>query len=379
MTQVRKHADSLRGAAKLLVVATTGITDVVEEMHARLAPPLIDRFVPLAYAPIRGIAELVGASLDLALRQVGPLLGTGHPSAEQSAFLAALNGVVGDYLAESQNPLAITMSASSPQSSESGEIATGKILVLVHGSCMNDLQWNRHGHDHGLALARDLGFTPVYVRYNSGLHISTNGRELAALLEDLVSHWPVPVRDVSLLGHSMGGLVARSACHVAPKDATWRRALRRLVCLGSPHHGSPLERSGNVVDVLLGASSYSAPLARLARIRSAGVTDLRYGSIADEDWQSRDRFVWQRDSRKSVPLPPDVACYAIAGVTKGTLAELVFGDGLVPVESALGRHADPERALAFPPENQWVAPDTAHLDLLSSPAVYDQLRVFFTR
>src|SRR5262249_46991300 len=121
--------------------------------------------------------------------------------------------------------------------------ATGKVLVLVHGSAMSDRQWLRAGLDYGAALEDELGLTPVYLHYNSGLHISTNGRELAELLERLARAWPVPAPEISLLGFSMGGLVARSACYIAETDGlSWRRRLASLVCLGSPHHGAPLER-----------------------------------------------------------------------------------------------------------------------------------------
>ena len=118
---------------------------------------------------------------------------------------------------------------------------------------MNDLQWKRKGHDHGAALARDLAYTPVYLHYNSGLHISTNGRAFAELLEALVRLWPVPLTELVLIGHSMGGLVARSACHYgALARHEWLRRLDKLVFLGTPHHGAPLERGGNWVDMLLG-------------------------------------------------------------------------------------------------------------------------------
>jgi len=377
MAPARNHADTLRGATRLAVVATTGITTVVEEMHTRLSPPGWKLLVPFAYAPIRGIAELVGFGIDRVLRELQPHLGdTTAPTGESAALIAALNGVVGDYLEESRNPLAIVMDARVPD----GAPKSGRLLVLVHGSCMNDLQWHRRGHDHGEALARELGMTPVYIRYNSGRHISTNGRELAELLSRVVAEFPVPVEEISLLGHSMGGLVCRSACQVAEaSNAPWRGKLRRLLCLGSPHHGSYLERGGNIADALLGATSYSAPIGRLARIRSAGVTDLRFGAISDEDWTSRDRFAWNRDAVRHVPLPKDVACFAIAGTTTGVLTAKLASDGLVAVDSALGRHTRVSRAIGFPEENCFVAPDTGHLDLLSRDVVYQQLRTFLAR
>jgi len=175
----------------------------------------------------------------------------------------------------------------------------------------------------------------------------------------------------------MGGLVSRSACHVAEVEGLhWRAKLRRLVFLGTPHHGSPLERGGNWVDVLLDISAYSAPLARLGHIRSAGVTDLRFGNVCDEDWQGRGRFDFSSDTRRALALPKGVACYTIAGTTTNPMAEKLLGDGLVPRDSALGRNAHPDRTLAFPEENQWTSTETGHLDLLNRQAVYDKLRAW---
>lgn len=396
MSSPRKHADDLRGAAKLAVVTTAGVTDVVEEMHRIIAsgPELLARplarparvLTSLVYGSIRGVTNVVGTSLDLALSRLGSVLGESVPSAERDAVVAALNGVLGDYLEETKNPLATAMDLRSGGRvltleanalSQALPDATGKLLVLVHGSSMNDRQWNRLGHDHGVALARDLGFTPVYVRYNSGLHISTNGRALDEQLEALAKAWPVPIDEITLLGHSMGGLVLRSACHVASlENHDWRQKLGRLVCLGTPHHGSPLERGGHVVDTLLAFSAYSAPLARLGQIRSAGVTDLRYGNVLDEDWAEHGRFAQSKDLRRGLPLPAGVACFAVAGTTASSVAQRLLGDGLVPVDSALGRHVRPELTLAFPADHQWIALGTGHIDLLSSEAVYEKLRAW---
>ena len=379
----RRHAADLRAVAKLAVDATTSVTEVVEEMHAVIGsgPAVLGRplarpvgaLTRLVYGHVRNVAGLVGTGVDVVLAQLDAVLGESVPGAERDAVVAALNGVLGDYLEQTGNPLAIPtelrVGGGAPEAATS---ATGKVLVLVHGSSMSDRQWRRAGHDHGAALARDLGVTPVYARYNSGLHISTNGRALAAELEARLGG----AEEITLLGHSMGGLVARSACHAASLASHgWPAKLRRLVCLGSPHHGSPLERWGNVVDVLLGISAYSAPLARLGRVRSAGVTDLRYGNVLDEDWAERGRFALGRDTRHGLPLPEGVACYAVAGTTSKVPGEKLPGDGLVPVDSALGRHARPELTLAFPPEHQHVALGTGHLDLLGE-AVYPTLRAW---
>src|SRR3954463_2038515 len=233
-----KHArnpiDDLRGASQLAIDATRGVTGLVEAMHATIAsgPAILGR--PLAapaqlanrlvYGSIRGVTQLVGGTLDLALALVAPLLGKTTPGPEREATLAAINGVLGDHLSESRNSLALAMQlrhAGEPLELTPAALrgalpdASRTLLVLVHGLCMTDRQWTRHGHDHGAALARELGYTPVYLHYNSGLHISTNGRAFAGLLETLVEEWPAPIADLTIVAHSMGALVSRSACDLA--------------------------------------------------------------------------------------------------------------------------------------------------------------------
>jgi len=339
----------------------------------------------LVYRSIRAVTGLVGGGIDAILGRLVLRFGASPPSAPREALVAALNGVLGDYLADTGNPLAIRLrlrrdGVQLPMErdalAEAIPSCSGKLLVLVHGLCLDDLQWNRLGHDHGAALARDLGCTPVYLNYNTGLHISTNGAELADALERLLRQWPTPVRDFAIVSHSMGGLVARSACHYgAERGHAWPRQLRKLVFLGTPHHGAPMERGGNWIDLLLGVSPFSAPLARLGKIRSAGITDLRYGNLTDEDWQGRDRFA-RGDRRRFVPLPEGVRCYAIAATAarESRLPERKLpGDGLVPVASALGEHPKPELALHIPKSRQWIARGCGHLDLLGSPTVHRRL------
>jgi len=390
----RAHVGDLRGAGRLAIDATLGVTALVEAMHRTIAsgPALLGRplerparrVTATVYGSIRGVTTLVGAGLDLALSQLGPLLapvhGAGARSAEREAIVAALNGVLGDHLAETGNPLAIEMGVRRDGRSVPLERAAlraaypeanGRLLVLVHGSCMNDLQWNRKGHDHGKALARDLGYTPIYLHYNSGLHISTNGRTFAELLERLVAEWPERVEELTIVGHSMGGLVARSACHAGESAGhAWRRQLRRLVCLGSPHHGATLERRGNRLELSLGISRYTAPLATLGRLRSAGITDLRFGNVLDQHWQGRDRFSHHRDSRGALSLPDGVRCYALAASLSPRGVGSLRGDGLVSVASALGRHRKSPLDLGFPEDRQHVAFGAGHFDLLSKAEVY---------
>ena len=386
------RAADLRGAARLATDATTGLTDLVEAVHERIARlpgvPAVEAgraggITGLVYRTVRGVTRLVGGSLEALLDVLQPDLQPGAlpagSSAEREAVLAALNGVLGDYLASTSNPLAIAMALRSEgRAWEPQAAATGRLLVLVHGLCRNDRQWLREGHDHGAALARDAGYTPVYLHYNSGLHVSINGRAFAAQLEQLVQTWPQPLQRMAIVGHSMGGLVARSAVHLATQGGqAWPTRLTDMVFLGTPHHGAPLERAGNWVDVLLGATPYAAPFARLGKVRSAGITDLRHGNLLDEDWVGRDRFALSRDRRQFVPLPAGVQCSTVAaslGLQAGAHRERLLGDGLVPLSSALGQHADAARALAFAPDRQCTVQGIGHLGLLSRPEVYQTLR-----
>jgi pimeloyl-ACP methyl ester carboxylesterase len=300
----------------------------------------------------------------------------GEETFARAALLAALNGVMGDRLQVAGNPLATPMTLRFQNTQ-----VTSKVLIVIHGLCMNERQWaSQHAGlpvNHAETLANALGYTPVYVRYNSGLHVSENGHLLAEQLEDLARGWSVPLTELSVLAHSMGGLVTRSALASATAKAqAWPKLLKKIVFLGTPHHGSPLERAGHWVDVILGSTPYSRPLAKLGQLRSAGITDLRYGHVLDADWQGHDRFRRQPDSRVPLPLPAGVACFAVAATSatqRSALSDRLVGDGLVPLHSALGQHDDPKRCLHFAAENQFIAYRTSHLALLSSPAVAEQL------
>ncbi|MEK8050068.1 alpha/beta hydrolase [Ideonella sp. DXS22W] len=403
MTQPLLQAADLRAAARLTTDAVAGIASLVEAMHARIASPLrgaglgpawpddarAGGVAGLVYKTVRGVTHLVGGSAQALLALLDPVLAAPEagqaPRAEREAVVAALNGVLGDHLAATGNSLAIDMRfrrAGRPLLLERHALraslpgATPRLLVLLHGLCMNDLQWQRAGHDHGEALARDLGYTPVYLHYNSGLSISTNGRILAQRMEALYDAWPGPIERLVMIGHSMGGLVARSAIHhgaMAQRGGLrWPGRVDDLVCLGSPHQGAPLERAGHGVDVLLSAAPYAAPLARLGKVRSAGIHDLRLGNIVNppsgDDGEHR---------CPQVPLPGGTRCYAVAaslGPSSGSLKSRLLGDGLVPVASALGQHRDPDRRLAFAADRQALVHETGHLDLLSSRAVYARMR-----
>ncbi|MCB1980055.1 MAG: alpha/beta hydrolase [Burkholderiaceae bacterium] len=390
------RATDARGVARLATLATSGVTDIAEGVHRSVLGSMglpggkeagrTRGLTGLVYQGIRGITRLVGAGLQAALLRLEPFLEQSNQAVvqpEREAVLAALNGVMGDRLAADRNPLALAMELRQQGRpidlaalGASGQ-ATGKVLLLIHGLCMNDLQWQRGAHDHGTLLAKELGYTPVYVRYNTGLHTSTNGRELAGRIDALLADWPVPVSEFTVLAHSMGGLVMRSACqHAADAGHPWLTRLDKLVFLGTPHHGAPLERAGNWVDVVLGSTPWSRPFARLGQLRSAGITDLRYGHVQDADWQGHDRFHRKADPRQPLPLPADVACFAVAATLareRSPVSERLLGDGLVPLASALGRHALAQHALVFPKDRQLVVYGVGHMQLLDSPRVAQQL------
>ena len=184
----------------------------------------------------------------------------------------------------------------------------------------------------------------------------------------------------AIVGHSMGGLLARSALRYGREAGHhWPDRLDDLACLGTPHHGAPLERAGQGIDLLLSATPYAGPFGRLARLRSAGITDLRHGNLLDDDWSGDDRFERTLDRRTPVPLPAGPRCYAIAGTTgaqAGDLKDKLLGDGLVPLASALGRHRLARRTLKFAPAHQRTFTGANHMQLLSSADVFEQLRAW---
>ncbi len=393
------QGSDLRGLSRLGVDATVGLTNLVEAMHHTIASRAgivgaapagrTSGVTGVVYGAVRGSTRIVGKGLDAVLGAVTRPGSAAASTPARETALAVLNGLWGDHLVESGNPLAIPMAlrvAGLPLELETDRLAKqltnagGRLLVLAHGLCMNDLQWSREGHEHGQALARDLGYTPVYLHYNSGRHVSDNGNEFADLLEQLVAQWPVPVEELVIVSHSMGGLVTRSACHHADQARqAWRSSLKKLVFLGTPHHGAPLERGGHQVDMLLGISPYVAPFSRLGKARSAGIIDLRFGNVQQADWQGRDRHGQRRDDRRPTPLPAGVDTFLLAATKaehESGLRSLVIGDGLVPVASALGEHRDASLALKVPKSRQRVVTSANHWDLLSRADVYTQLRAW---
>ena len=399
------RSTDLRGLAKLATQATLNVTKIAEGVTQSVwstlgAPSGKDKdqtrgITGLVYKSIQGVAQLVGKGTESLLTSLQPLLDKidqePQESAPREAVLAALNGVMGDRLVESDNPLATPMTlrfnneALNWEAMPDTALLTGKVLIVVHGLCMNDLQWTVQNQgeslNHAETLATKLGYTPVYVRYNTGLHTSQNGQTLSNQLELLSALWPTPLTEISVLVHSMGGLVTRSAVHAAQQSKRqWVKKLKNIVFLGTPHHGAPLEKAGNWIDVLLGVTPYSAPFKRLVELRSSGITDLRFGNVLDSDWQDQDRFKpktkEEHVAREHLPLPENIACFTVAATMaskRSLLADRLIGDGLVPLNSALGVHSDPTRNLVFAKSSQMVVYRTNHMAMLGSAEVGEQL------
>ncbi|MDT8408716.1 MAG: hypothetical protein RQ741_03870 [Wenzhouxiangellaceae bacterium] len=408
-TSLPLHPSDLHGLSRLGIDGVRGVTDIVEHLHhAILRLPVVSNVAPdprtggipgVVYRSIHGVTGLVGGGLELAFSRLAPRLAAGRSTPSREHLLAVINGVLGDHLAATNNPLAIEMNwrqLGRPVAADTQSLTAAfpqprsRLLVTAHGLCMHDGYWHANGQadamtDVGLPgqLAREAGFSSIDLHYNTGRHISDNGRDFARRLEDLVAGWPVAIDELVILGHSMGGLIARSAVHYGVEAGhRWPGHLKSLVFLGTPHHGSPLERAGNGIDRILGFSRYSAPFSRIGKLRSAGITDLRHGNILEADWAEHDRFEHAHDTRHPPHLPVRIQRFAVAASasslepsansgarTQAAAAETLKGDGLVPVTSALGLHPDPNFDLAIPEQNRHIAHDISHIGLLRCPKV----------
>ncbi|XXT19456.1 alpha/beta fold hydrolase [Sorangium sp. So ce429] len=304
--------------------------------------------------------------------------------------IGVLNGVLGDYLKRTSNGLATTMqlvrdgrpvplSRAFPPAVSAQ--ATSRVVVLVHGVMSTEAVWTMpDGETYGSRLARDLGYTPLYVRYNSGLRISENGEALDALLEQLVCASPAPVEELVLIGHSMGGLVARSAAHAASdKGRRWLPLVKRAFYLGTPHLGAPLERFGHAVTWALASidNPYTKLIADIVNLRSGGIRDLGHANLRREDWEGADAGALLQNRRHPVPLLPHIRHHLIAGaLTADPWLPLLFGDAMVSLRSATGRAVARDRCSPFPQEHVRVMPALGHLRLAHDEDVYAQIRAW---
>jgi pimeloyl-ACP methyl ester carboxylesterase len=337
------------------------------------------------YSSLAGATRLIGVAADTALGRRLVEDGRALSSTPRGALVVgAVTGLIGDELERQGSDLAEPMSVRlDGRAVEPADFAaavdapTERLVVFAHGLMESEFAWRLGGAEpYGARLRRELGFTPVELRYNSGRHISENGRSLADLLEQLVEAWPVELERIVLVGHSMGGLVSRSACHqAAGRGDTWVEQVRHVISLGTPHMGAPLAQGVHWASAALHALPETRPLASFLRRRSAGIRDLRHGSLVDADWLDRDPDALRAVACEEVPLLEGAThCFVAATVTSNPrhpVARLV-GDFLVLEASASGRARD--RRVPFEAEHGMVVGGAHHIALLNHPAVYEQLR-----
>jgi pimeloyl-ACP methyl ester carboxylesterase len=404
VTDSTSQRNELRALSALAFEELRAFPGALREMHvgiahrafrgvgaaARPVQAIHDAISAGAYGAIASGTAQLGRSADAVLKREG--IGEGLELSRTrggSALIAALNGLIGDRLERSRSELHQGTSLRAD-----GEViaperdslraafpdARERLVVFLHGLMSTEFYWHwgaTHPADaYGARLASDVGCTPLYVRYNTGLHISENGGSVAALLERVLEEWPVRVREIALVGHSMGGLVARSACHQGSQDGRrWTELVRHIVSLGTPHLGAPLEQGVHVASAALASLPETRMFANFLRRRSAGIRDLRHGSLVDEDWRDRDPDALRAAACMEVPLLAGAThCFVSATITRSPRHPLgrLLGDTLVLVPSATGQGRT--RRIPFQAEHGHHVAPAHHLALLNHPEVYARLR-----
>jgi pimeloyl-ACP methyl ester carboxylesterase len=368
--------DEIRALSRLafdeLGAAPAGIAGIhraIADRAFRAPGPraLHDAIAGVTYAAVGGGFALAGRAADVALarrRVTGQELST---TPRGAAALAAVNGLIGDALEREGSDLQQRMALRvGGRVVEPGSFAEGTpdVVVFVHGLFESEFAWGRESY--GARLERELGWTPLYARYNSGRHVSQNGRSLADLLAAVVAEWPVEVERIALVGHSMGGLVARSACQVASERGDdWVPRVRHVVSLATPHQGAPLEQGLNVASAALAAVPETRPFARFLRRRSAGIRDLRRGSLVDEDWRDRDPDALRAAACRELPL--------LEGATHCFVAATVTRSAAHPIARLIGDWLVLEPSASYRAQQTLHVGGAHHLALLNHPAVYERL------
>jgi pimeloyl-ACP methyl ester carboxylesterase len=394
----------IRAVADLAGEASSVLTNLVRGMHAGISSRVFDSIGPPA-TPTRTIHDLLTGAIysgvDRGIRGAAHVAGIvaaevwGNEADDSlesrtdatAAAIAAVNGIYGDVLTEQESPLAGAMTIrcgdkpvalTAEALAEAYPAATNRVAVFVHGWCLTERSWSRRpveaedGRSYGERLRDDLGYTPVFLRYNTGLHVSVNGRTLTEILELLHDQWPVRISELVLVGHSMGGLVARSACHYgAELQHGWADAVSRVVCLGSPHLGADLEKGVNIAAWALARLPETRAIATFLNARADGVKDLRFGACLDEDWRDADPDEFLRDRCQEAPFLPHASYHFVSSTVTPTLLGLIAGDHLVRSKSAAG--LGKSRRIPFEPENGLTLTGLNHFDLLNHPLVYAKL------
>ncbi len=396
------QSHELRALGELAGEAIGGAAARIEEMHEGIAGRVWGS-LGVAAAPVKlihnGVSHAVYGGLRDALskatRAGAEALSVNWdpeaPSVERAPAgrmaIGALNGAFGDRLEQQGSPLAIRMSVR--RGGEAVELtrsavraafpdATGKIAIFLHGLCETEESWllgAREYVPYGPRLRTELGYTPVYVRYNSGRHISDNGRDLAELLERLMSRWPVEEYEIALIGHSMGGLVGRSACHQGA-GMDWLNKVRHVFMLGCPHLGAPLERAANAASAQLAQLPETKGMASTLNLRSVGVKDLRFGYLLEDDWRGYDPDVYCKRPAREIPFLRCANHYFVSATLSRDpdgLAGRLLGDLLVVGPSAWACGEKGKR-LTFPVDHYRHVGGINHFQLLNHPAIYDLIR-----
>ncbi|MFH1438147.1 MAG: alpha/beta hydrolase [Pseudomonadota bacterium] len=309
---------------------------------------------------------------------------------------AGINGLMGDLLEREKSSLAINMGFyenKEPLKLETLALknaipdATPRLCIFLHGNMDSELGWEFEDDpetSYGTLLRRDFGCTPLYVRYNSGLHISENGKRLSRLIAELSTVFPVETEEIILIGHSMGGLVVRSACYYADKDGeAWVKKVKKVFLIGSPHMGAYMEKIGNLTSVILKLilNPYTRIISGIINMRSSGMKDTRFGYLLDEDWKGKDPDTLLSSNRHPVALLEGVDHYVISSTIKdpGHPVSLFIGDGVVSRSSAAGKALFREDGIAFPEENFRSFSNIGHPRLRRHPDVYEQIREWMKR
>jgi pimeloyl-ACP methyl ester carboxylesterase len=301
----QSNLDDWRGLGDVIAITTNRLATPVEGMHRAIVDRwfglvglgsgepvriLHDHLAESTYKAIRvsgsalGAGIAVGADVASRRRPLRPLWNTPKGSYVQSIF----NALWGDKFEEDQSAFRIELGLRDgdgepiPTAPSSLRLAfpepKSRLVVLLHGLGETEQCWVRNGNT---SLAKRLeadGFSVLLVRYNSGRPVADNGIDLAILLDAIVRKWPVPVDDVSLVGHSMGGLVAHSAVATAHADRhAWVTLTNHLVAVGTPHFGTPIEKAVHLASEGLELVGETRPLGRFIGQRSAGIKDLRFG------------------------------------------------------------------------------------------------------
>lgn len=344
--------------------AIAGIGRIHRAVAARAPRNVVhDEIARRVYGGLRAGSHALGAAAGHAAGRLetAPLADT----RAGAMTLGILNGLVGDAL----DP-ALTLPMTLRVRGERSDCA----VVFLHGLMETDRSWGER--PYGDRLAAELGCTPVYVRYNTGRHISENGRELAELLRDELG-W---AQRIALVGHSMGGLVARSAAHQAALAGhAWPARVTHVISLGTPHLGAPLAQGVHWLAHALGRLPETRPLADFFRRRSAGIRDLRAGSLVDDDWRGRDPDALRADALAEVPLLEGAThCFVSATLTRDARHPLgrLLGDVLVLTPSASGRSRT--RRVGFRDEDGFAVGGAHHFALLDHPEVYERLRAWLS-